>query len=279
MAQRDDTPEVPRVAWDEFMRLFKWNQGEHVILIGPAGRGKTTLAGLILPMRRFVVALDFKGDDPSLKRWGWETLDEWPPPGLEQRMQPHERKLPGGRVRQEVDPVRLRLSPPARTRADWAASRPVFEECLDDIFAQGRWCVYTDELLIATGTKFALGDTIEDLVVSGRSRGISMVSSTQAPRWIPKVTYDQATHLFIWPVRDFSGLERVEEITGWGRVLRSTLAQMPKHDVLYVKPPDTLMITQTPKPARPASVAGVPDQETDEPPETRTRVQRRMWGE
>lgn len=240
---------VERLDWPAFMRRFHWRPGEHVALIGPSGRGKSTLAEHILKRRKFVVCLDFKGDDPSLRRWGWEVSRVWPIADEASRLAGREVTAADGSKRRVVDPIRIRLSPPVKTRGEIEDAKAVFSGLLEDVFSTGDWCLYCDELLIAAKQhRFDLGRPIEDLMVYGRSRGVSMVNATQAPRWIPTETVDQAQHFFIWPVRDFRGLERVEEIMGRGRTLRPVLAAMPKHDVLYVKPPDTVLITRAPKP-------------------------------
>ena len=277
------SPDVERLPWETFRRsAFKWQQGEHIALIGPTGRGKSTLAGHILDERRLVVALDLKGDDPALKRWGYETSSEWPLPDEGERLKGEVVEKPDGTKVRIVPPLRVRLSPGVLTREDRASAAKVFNDCLDDIFERGGWSVYVDELLIAVSKKFDLGDAIEDLMVHARFRGTSMVNATQAPRWIPKLTYDQATHLFIWPVRDTDGLGRVEEITGFGKHIRNTLQAMDKHEALYVKPPDVLVVTQAPKPeekpAEPVSTRGViPTPEGhDKPPRPKGGKLRRM---
>lgn len=253
-------PSVERMDWEAFKsRGFQWEQGEHIALIGPTGRGKSTLAGNILDKRRLVVALDLKGDDPALKRWGYESTPSWPLPDEGERLKGEIHEKPDGTKVRIVPPLHVRLAPPVRTRGDRESAAKVFADCLDDVFERGGWAVYVDELLIAVGRKFDLGDAIEDLMVHARFRGTSMVNATQAPRWIPKLTYDQATHLFIWPVRDTDGLGRVEEITGFGRAIRNTLQEMDKHETLYVKPPDTLIVTQCPP----------PDEVAEEPKSTR----------
>ena len=59
----------------------EWKPGQHVALIGPTGEGKSTYAVGILALRKYVLALDPKGEDETLAASGYERLTCWPPPG------------------------------------------------------------------------------------------------------------------------------------------------------------------------------------------------------
>ena len=56
-----------------------WEPGQHVALIGPTGEGKSTFAGGILNQRKWVLALDPKGEDETLSATGYKRLTRWPP--------------------------------------------------------------------------------------------------------------------------------------------------------------------------------------------------------
>ena len=274
---------VERVDWTGFLRRFRWKQGEHVCLIGPTGRGKSTLAGLILTRRDYVLALDLKGNDSTLRAWGWEKVYDWPPPDLERRLEQRREQTPDGReVVKPPPPYRVILDPPKEDLDQ--IETEVYREAIRDAYRMRGWTIYVDELLLATDRDHDLGPYIHKCLVSGRDRRVSIVTSTQTPNArdanVPKSVYQQATHLFIWPVRDTRGLERVEDITGVGRLLRDTLAHLPKHDVLYVKPPDTLLVTRAPKleppPARAAATVQLDDRH-DRPPARKSRLRELAW--
>jgi hypothetical protein len=276
--------EIPRVKWDEFTRRFRWKPGEHIILIGPTGRGKSTLAGQVISMRRkYCVALDLKGNDPTLMGWpgGWETTEVWPFAEENERLQGYIRERPDGTKVRVVPPIRLRLAPPVRTDTDIADAAITFDECLQDVFHNGRWCVYVDELLIAIDKDlYDLGDRIHRLMVFSRTRLASVVTATQAPRWIPKAVYQQSTHQFHWPIRDEQEFLRQAEITGLGRTnLRNVFRGMKKHEFLYCKGQDTYMISQAPPPEKLEVVTATKIPVTvDRPPKRESKVRRAAWG-
>lgn len=276
-----DPIQVPRVDWTGFLRRFRWEPGEHIVEIGPTNRGKSTLAGLLLKRRKFAVALDFKGDDPGLLRWGWESSPDWPIEHEAERLKGRVVERPGQRPVRVVDPIRIRLAPVVADPDDIPAARAIFADCLSDIFTSGRWAVYVDELLIATDRGlYDLATPIHRLMVYGRSKGVSMISATQAPRTIPKSTYQQVIHQFHWPIRDEDAFRRQAEITGLGmRNLRDTFRGMRKHEFLYVRPPDVFMISQCPPPEETvAERRTVVPATVDRPPVRANRVKRAAWG-
>jgi hypothetical protein len=284
---------IERVDWPTFWRRFHWKPGEHVLIYGPTGRGKTVLAGQLLAKRRFVVALDFKGDDPGLSRWGWERVDSWPIPDERNRLAGRVVTRGGQRVR-VVDPIRVRLSPALISDREQELAAGTFEQCLQDIFRIGKWTVYIDELIIAVERReYDLEQLVTKLMTMARSRDATMVNSTQSLRGIPARAYDQPTHFFMLPPRDWYGIERLEEVTGLGRGLRDQLSVMPRHDFLYASH-DKFMISRAPKPEDlPAAVvnptgvgaagASANGQQSprrgDEPPDRGAgRIKKAMWG-
>ena len=282
MAAVREVPDVPRVPWEAFLKSFRWKPGEHILIYGTTGRGKTTLAGYLLPLRKYVVALDFKGDDPGLLRWGWPSSPQWPIPNERRLLTPRVEQRRGRRVA-VVDPIRVRLAPPVITREDRGLAAEVFESCLEDVLRVGRWCVYVDELLLAVDRReYDLEDPIRRILVSGRSRGASIVNSTQSLRGIPARAYDQPTHFIMIPPRDWYGIERLEEVTGLGRGLRPLLGGLGKHDFLYASG-DKYLISRAPKPSdpvpQPMEQAPPPPPTTDEPPNRGAgKVKRALWG-
>src|SRR5271156_3266540 len=64
-----------RASWGEKVKLGPpWQPGEHMALDGPTGEGKTTHAVGILATRKYVLALDHKGEDETLSASGYERV-------------------------------------------------------------------------------------------------------------------------------------------------------------------------------------------------------------
>lgn len=71
---------APRVPWADFYREWRWQQGEHVAMVGPTGSGKTSLLIRILGKRQFVVVAATKPADPTMDyliSHGYTKFERW----------------------------------------------------------------------------------------------------------------------------------------------------------------------------------------------------------
>jgi hypothetical protein len=229
---------VERVEWDEFVKSrSRWEQGQHVTLIGPTGKGKTTLALAILPMRNFVVAFGTKPKDATLdklhKSGGWRLVRKW-----EQMPNILHRKA-----------MRVVLWPKYQTPRDLPGQHYEIATALHEAFAMGSWCLFVDELWYFD--KFLKQrEMLEMIWTQGRSVGISLVAGTQRPAHVSLLAYDQATHVFFWRDNDERNLKRISGMNGLNaQLIRSTVATLADHDVLYVNTRTGAMtVTKAPKP-------------------------------
>lgn len=213
---------VERVEWSTFLERFRWEQGEHVTLIGHTGAGKTTLALELLPLRSWVIALATKPKDNTMdwlvKREGWKLANTW-------------EKVPNIGIRQSL---RVVLWPRYRTPDDEPAQRWEIDNAIRNAFVQGGWTLFADELWYISN-KLGLGRLLESVWTQGRSIGLTLVGGAQRPRDIPLLAYGQATHLFFWRCSDEYDLKRIGGLNGLNAGgVRATVASLPKHDVLYV---------------------------------------------
>lgn len=264
-----------RLTWPAFERevIRKMKPGEHACLIGPTGRGKSTLAMHLLRERPYVVVLDAKGGDDTLDRSGFEVVHRWP-------LEDEAKRVRSG------EPIRVILRPRSHTRDRLAEAHDLFSECIERSLQSGWWTLYVDELrLTSEGRTIDLAPEIEVAYMTGRGRRVTFISSTQAPRWIPRAAYDQATHQFHWPIMDQDALKRQAEISGIGRQnFMEQVSGMSRHEALYVHPPDTAYRVKFPKlkPVVREVVSEVREMEEAEAPVQAERklgkLGERLWG-
>lgn len=227
-AESGDAPGARVIAaeWDMFLQWFRdeWKPGAHVALIGPTGEGKSTFAVGILGQRKWVLALDPKGEDETLSASGYQRITSWPPPS---------------KVRDDIaegKPARLIVGGSTRTRAEMTRLAELMTQAIEGVRAEGGWTIYADEFqLLADRRMYGLDKEIETLLIAARSRGTSVVTAFQAPAWVPKAGTRQATFVVMWPTRDRVMIKTVAEAMGrpWHE-LAEAVDELPPYHVLVI---------------------------------------------
>lgn len=217
IATRPDDVQI--IHWKDFLRAFKWKQGEHVTIIGPTGSGKTWLAESILPIRRFVAVMITKKKDPMIGKFekgGYKRVKDW-----------HE-------IPHEIH-SRILLHPPfARDEPKERHQRDSFAYAFDRAFEQGHWTLYADELPYVID-ELKLQHKVKRQLNQGRSLKSSLVSSAQRPAFLPLLAYSAATHLFFFRTTDETDLKRIGGLGGVSnKLIRSLVAVLESHQVLYL---------------------------------------------
>lgn len=224
--QPDKPLRVVSVEWSIFLRWLEsnWSPGEHFALVGPTGEGKTTFAVGIMSLRKWVMALDAKGEDDTLASSGFERVTQLP---LSRK------------IRQAVaegKPARLILGGPTSSLAEEKALRNLLAEAVAMVRHQGGWTLYADEFQVLADLRmFGLGKAIEQGLISARSKGTSIVTSFQAPAWVPKASTRQATLVAMWPTRDRNMIRSVAESMGrdW-RELEAIVDELPQYHPVVI---------------------------------------------
>jgi hypothetical protein len=203
-----------------------WLPGEHLTVIGRAGRGKTHFVDRLLrEQRRYVVVFKTKHDpEDDTRYWrGYKTITR--ASGMSD--QKHTRFLLAPPLGKVNDPAVLvhgrRVSGMYAQQAieGWAMIRRVFKE--------GRWTVVVDEGWYA---EHYLGMTegIEMLQTQARSKGVSVVECVQRPVEISRFVLAEATHLVV-----FRGDRRDSKTIGDAsdRDVGDAVATLRGHDFIY----------------------------------------------
>lgn len=227
---------VEVLRWPDLMARFRWEQGEHITLVGPTGQGKTTLVKSLLPRRRFVAVVATKKSDDSLDKLrreangGYKQIERWPPTAR--------------------DGERILFWPKVASYRDRPRQAAEVRYMLETIYETGGWTVVLDECRYVAKT-LGCEDVLEMLWLQGRSEGVSIVSATQRPRHIPLEAFSQATHLFLWRNRDTYDLDRLGGLgTHNTRTVRDIIAGLPPYHVLYVNTrasDEMLVVTKAPR--------------------------------
>ena len=197
-------PQIDGKSWDQFLEDFKgeWKQGDHIAIIAPTGQGKTTvLVTLLKECRKFVLGFDPKGGDDTLAKSGFPRLPTWPPPS-----KAYDRMARG-------EPVKYLIGPKTLKRSDRPNLIAAQQRALEGAWDDGKWTIAIDELQIAAD-KMGQADSIDELLIAARTRGISVVSLFQRPADVPRAAYQMASWIFLGLTLDVDTINRLAEIVG-----------------------------------------------------------------
>lgn len=189
------------------MPATKWRQGEHVILVGDTGTGKTYLESKIIPIRSHTILLRTKPDDIVFD--GFRKVKSQLDIGA----------APFGSDARRI--TRWMLQPALNSFAD---QRREIARTFEMAWKEGGWTIIVDECYYISN-KLKLQDPLDMLLTQGRSKHLTMCVGMQRPAWISRFSLSQATHAFIFRVegRDLKNLSEalspkiikpIQELTG-----------------------------------------------------------------
>lgn len=214
-----------------FTTRWRYEQGEHVTILGPTGSGKTWLAyqalGVTASHRLPAAVLVMKPRDSTVTKWSktnqFRRVRTWPPPAGDKLWRP---KLPG-----------YVLWPPHTFDPDRDDDRLAneFQACLRRCYKQGNWIVFGDEMY-GLAEELDLERDVNRLWTRGRSMGTGLWAASQRPAYIPLNAYAQAEHLFIAHDPDARSRKRYDEIGGVDPgMVRDVTARLGRHQFLYIR--------------------------------------------
>jgi hypothetical protein len=206
-------------AWGERVRLGPpWQPGEHMALDGPTGEGKTTHAVGILSTRKYVLALDPKGEDETLTASGFTRVRSIWQDSLRWRLAHRQDARTWSDIHRRIDDgldAKVIVGGGSDSAAQDIALRALMRDAISYSRHAGGWTLYVDEFeLLSSQRMFNEGPAIERMLITARRKKTSVVTTFQAPAWISHHATRQARRAVKWPTGDRSMIKKLAESMG-----------------------------------------------------------------
>jgi len=217
---------IEEVSWNEAAPEFieAWGQGEHLVLLGKTGRGKTTFAVDALERRReqreaSVVGFVTKRKDETSQKLleaGWTKIVNWPPTYAQRKR------------------GQIILWPPYTKASTYPKDvRPLFLEALDEIMDEGNWTLYLDEASYMVES-LKLRTSMDEFFTQSRSNGITLVAGSQRPVWVSRSMLSQHCWVAAFRIGDMDDARRAGEVMGNRDRYTPVLNALGTHQFLLV---------------------------------------------
>lgn len=227
--------------------------GQHMPGIGPTGCAKTThMAGYATSNRRYVLALDPKGEDETLSASGYIRVKSIPATGWRRMVGDDQKKW-----RQIEDrhtkglPTRVIIGGGARTDQEDVALQKLMRDAITYARHSGGWTLLVDEFeLLSSQRMFRLGPMIERMLITARRDRTSVLTTYQAPAWVSQHATRQARKVVVYPQSLPMVKSIAEQMNRNWRELAAALDELPDFYSLTVgRGPQSgpMVITKAPK--------------------------------
>lgn len=172
-----------------------WRQGDHLLLLGATGTGKTTVEQALLEYRKAVVVLVTKDDDINWR--GYRTV-------------------------KRASDVDIRKCLKWRLYPDYEHAPREFAAMLDRAWLEGCWCICIDEYFHVQDMQYSpkpkvnikLQQLAEKLLTQGRSKKITIVGGSQRPAWVTKFAFSESRYVVCFRLGLGEDLDKVRKNFG-----------------------------------------------------------------
>lgn len=206
---------------------MEWHQGEHVIVTGRTGSGKTRLVRELVQLRLdrggsvVVFIAKLQPDETILRDYKgfvrWKTWKKHP----------------------NVTESRVLFWPDVEGKTPTEARdimKREYAHALGEIFKVGKWCVVIDEGLYTTSPSgLGLSDAISHMFQLIRSAKGTMIICAQRPSHLPLSIYANVSQAFVGGAWDDADVKRLVNLDGAGdrRSLADKIRALGPHDFLW----------------------------------------------
>lgn len=234
MVIKQDSLSLPTLDKDTWLVGIKknWKQGEHVLILGPTGTGKTTISSSILEAREWVCVLAVKRKDETLelfKKQGYKVVSKWPPDYNAHKF--------------------IFWKKPQSLTDDLNVQAREIHHALNEMYIAGGWCIYFDEAGYIAGT-LGLGRDVGVLLNQGRSAALSIVVTMTRPSSViarvPKEALSMPRHKLIFKYADENEIKACASIIGmeWHK-MQAIHQSLGKYDFLYISEHGSTVVRNT----------------------------------
>jgi len=207
--------------------MQNWKQGEHVLVTGGTGSGKSVLAKQLYDVRLargghvIVFYCKLRDDKTFLDEYqGWTIWNEF-----KRNARTRDR-----RIILKVDSKGL------TPRETLEKQREVFRDALDNIADVGNWTVGYDEGYYFVERDFLnMSSDMAMQLILGRAAGVTNVVLSQRPAYLPLVVYGSATYAYTAMTKETTDRQRLAQMSAResSPELFQRIAQLEEHEFLW----------------------------------------------